>query len=158
MRKLRPSAHSARQTGTLLLRPTGLQSKPLRVTLSASDPRASFTGHVMDTPWDPLHRAYFMGYAQWTYLTTPFFMTMPGFEVAEISPWQEGDEVWHGLRTKFPNGVASHSKEQDFYFGDDFLLRRHDYHVEVAGGTPVAQYVYDSVEADGISLPTKRHA
>src|SRR5215831_14617140 len=88
MRKLRPSAHSARQTGTLLLRPTGLQSKPLRVTLSASDPRASFTGHVMDTPWDPLHRAYFMGYAQWTYLTTPFFMTMPGFEVTEISPWR----------------------------------------------------------------------
>jgi hypothetical protein len=46
---------------------------------------------------------------------------------AEISPWQEGDEVWHGLRAMFPNGIASQSKEQDFYFGDDFLLRRHDY-------------------------------
>jgi hypothetical protein len=62
------------------------------------------------------------------------------------------------LRTKFPNGVASHSKEQDFYFGDDFLLRRHDYHVEVAGGFPVAQYVYDIVDVDGLRFPTKRRA
>jgi hypothetical protein len=96
------------------------------VVRERSDPRASFAGHILDTPWDALHRAYFIGYAQWTYLTTPFFMTIPGFEVTEISPWQEGDEVWHGLRVKFPNGIGSHSKEQDFYFGDDILLRRHD--------------------------------
>jgi hypothetical protein len=122
------------------------------------DPRASFAGHVMDTPWDPLHRAYFNGYAMWTYLTTPFFMAMPGFEVAEISPWQEGGELWRGLRARFPNGIASHSKEQDFYFGDDFLLRRHDYHVDVAGGFPTAQYVYDIMEVDGLRFPTKRRA
>ena len=35
------------------------------------DPRSSFVGHAMDTPWDPLQRAYFNGYAMWTYLTTP---------------------------------------------------------------------------------------
>jgi len=112
----------------------------------------------MDTPWDPLHRAYFMGYAQWTYLTTPFFMTMPGFEVTEISPWIEDGKLWHGLRARFPNGIASHSKEQDFYFDDDFLLRRHDYHVDVAGSFPVAQYVYDIVDVDGLRFPTKRRA
>ena len=43
-----------------------------------SSPRESFAGHDMNTPWDPLHRAYFSGYAMWTYLTTPFFMAMPG--------------------------------------------------------------------------------
>ncbi len=59
---------------------------------------------------------------------------------------------------RFPDTLASHSKEQDFYFGDDFLLRRHDYHLEIAGGAPVAQYVYDMVEADGIRFPTKRRA
>lgn len=32
------------------------------------DPRASFTDHVMNTRWDPLHLAYFNGYAIWTYL------------------------------------------------------------------------------------------
>ena len=28
-------------------------------------PRDSFAGHQMHTPWDPLHRAYFNGYALW---------------------------------------------------------------------------------------------
>ncbi|HEY6806756.1 MAG TPA: hypothetical protein VI306_24470 [Pyrinomonadaceae bacterium] len=123
-----------------------------------SNPRASFAGHVMNTPWNLLDRAYFSGYARWTYLTTPFLMTMPGFEVEEIPPWREGDELWRGLRARFPNEIASHSKEQDFYFGDDFLLRRHDYNVEIAGGFPAVQYVSDIVEAGGLRFPTKRRA
>jgi hypothetical protein len=123
-----------------------------------SDPRGAFDRHDMLTPWDPLHRAYFNGYAMWTYLTTPFFMTMPGFQVTEIAPWQEGAEVWRGLRVRFPDEVPSHSNVQDFYFGEDFLLRRHDYHVDIAGGFPVAQYVGDFVVVDGIRFPTKRRA
>ncbi len=103
-------------------------------------------------------RAYFNGYARWTYLTTPFFMAMPGFQITEIQPWQEGNERWRGLRVRFPETIASHSKEQDFYFGDDFLLRRHDYNLEIAGGAPVAQYVSDIVEAEGFRFPSKRRA
>ena len=41
-------------------------------------PRDSFAGHQMNTPWDPLHRAYFNGEALWTYLTTPFLLAMDG--------------------------------------------------------------------------------
>lgn len=122
------------------------------------EPRAAFAGHTMSTAWDMLHRAYFNGYARWTYLNTPFLMAMPGFEVIEIPPWREGAEKWRGLRARFPDGLASHSKEQDFYFGEDFLLRRHDYFLEVAGGVPVAQYVHEIVEADGFRFPTKRRA
>jgi hypothetical protein len=134
------------------------------------DPRAAFDGHELATPWDPLDRAYFNGYALWTYLTTPFLLTMPGFTVEEIRPWREGGqeggqaggqregEEWRGLRAVFPPGIASHSTVQDFYFGPDHLLRRHDYHVDVAGGLPAAQYVFDIVEADGIRLPTRRRA
>ncbi|MCF3130795.1 hypothetical protein [Streptomyces olivochromogenes] len=121
-------------------------------------PRDSFTGHELSTPWDPLDRAYFNGYALWTYLTTPFLLAMPGFDVTEIAPWREGDELWRGLRATFPPGIASHSTHQDFYFGFDHLLRRHDYHVDVAGGFAAAQYVHDIVEADGIRLPTRRRA
>lgn len=123
-----------------------------------ADPRASFAGHAMNTPWDPLHRAYFNGYAMWTYLTTPFLLAAPGFEVTEIAPWKEGSEHWRGLRARFPDHIASHSKEQDFYFGDDFLLRRHDYHVDVAGNFPAAQYLSEIVEAHGLRFPTKRRA
>jgi len=135
-----------------------IESNGGAVVEERSDPRASFAGHVMNTPWDLLQRAYFSGYARWTYLTTPFLLAMPGFEVEEIAPWHEGDEVWRGLRARFPEGIASHSKEQDFYFGDDLLLRRHDYNVEVAGGFPAAQYVYDIVEVEGFRYPTKRRA
>src|SRR5690348_5541186 len=39
-------------------------------------PRASFDGHEFSSPWDPLQRAYFNGYAMWTYLTTPFLLTL----------------------------------------------------------------------------------
>src|ERR1700739_4150721 len=46
-------------------------------------PRDSFAGHQMNTPWDALHRAYFNGYALWTYLTTPFLLAMDGVRVEE---------------------------------------------------------------------------
>lgn len=128
------------------------------VVRERSEPRTSFDGHDLLTPWDPLHRAYFNGYAMWTYLTTPFFMAMPGFEVTEIDSWQEGGERWRGLRVRFPDEIASHSKEQNFYFGEDLLLRRHDYHVDVAGGFPAAQYIGDIATVDGIQLPMKRRA
>lgn len=128
------------------------------VVAERSDPRASFAGHELTTPWDPLHRAYFNGYAMWTYLTTPFLLALPGVAVSEIAPLQENGEKWAGLQAVFPAEVATHCRVQEFYFGDDHLLRRHDYRVDVAGGFAAAQYVHDIVEADGIRLPTQRRA
>lgn len=81
-----------------------------------------------------------------------------GFNVAEISPWQEGPEAWRGLRVEFAYHIASHSRFQDFYFVDDGLLRRHDYHVDVAGGFAAAQYVSEYVEAQGFRFPSRRRA
>lgn len=67
-----------------------------------------------------LDRAYFNGYALWTYLTTPFLFALPGFAVEGIEPWREQGELWRGLRVSFPPEIASHSKKQDFHFGPDF--------------------------------------
>ena len=128
------------------------------VVAERHDPRTSFAGHEMTTPWDPLHRAYFNGYALWTYLTTPFLLTMDGVEVTEGEPWTEGRETWRVLHARFPGSIATHSALQDFFFGDDLLLRRHDYNVDVAGGFGGAQLVYDYIEADGIRLPSRRRA
>ncbi|MBV8966412.1 MAG: hypothetical protein JO191_09585 [Mycobacteriaceae bacterium] len=129
-----------------------------RVVAERNNPRESFAGHDLTTPWDPLQRAYFNGYALWTYLTTPFLMTLPGFTVAEIEPIEDNGEQWFGLQAHFPDSFASHSRLQEFYFGNDFLLRRHDYRVDVAGGFAAIQYVYDITDADGIKLPSKRRA
>lgn len=53
-------------------------------------PRAAFAGHDLTTPWDPLHRAYFNGYALWTYLNTPFVLAEPGFAISDIPALTEG--------------------------------------------------------------------
>ena len=127
-----------------------------RVIAERSSPRASFAQHDMRTHWDPLHRAYFNGYALWTCLTTPFLLAMEGFQLREIEPWREGAEIWRGLRATFPATIASHSTEQDFYFGPDMLIRRHDYSVEIAGNFSAAQYMSDLVNIDGIKIPTRR--
>jgi len=128
------------------------------VVAERNNPRASFAGHEMQTPWDPLHRAYFNGYALWTYLTTPFLLTIAGVQVEEIEPWTESGETWRVLRARFTDKIATHSTVQDFFFGEDLLLRRHDYNVDVAGGFGAAQLVSDYIEADGIQLPGKRRA
>lgn len=49
-----------------------------KVIAERSAPRESFRGHGETTPWDPLQRAYFNGYALWSYLTMPFLFTLPG--------------------------------------------------------------------------------
>ena len=121
-------------------------------------PKDSFAGHQMNTPWDELHRAYFNGEAVWTYLTTPFLLAMNGVQVEETEPWREGTQTWRVLRGYFPGSIETHNLIQDFFFGEDLRLRRHDYCVNIAGGFKAAQLTSDYVVANGISLPTKRRA
>jgi hypothetical protein len=121
-------------------------------------PKDSFAGHQMSTPWDALDRAYFNGEAVWTYLTTPFLLAMDGVHVEETDAWQEGQETWRVLRAYFPGSIETHNLIQDFFFGEDFMLRRHDYSVNIAGGFKAAQLTSDYVVANGIRLPSKRRA
>jgi len=121
-------------------------------------PKDSFAGHQMNTPWDPLQRAYFNGEALWTYLTTPFLLAMEGVQVEQLEPWQEGGEIWQVLRARFPGSIETHSLAQDFFFGEDLMLRRHDYAVNIAGGFAAAQLASRYVEANGIRLPARRRA
>jgi hypothetical protein len=121
-------------------------------------PTDSFAGHQMSTPWDELQRAYFNGEALWTYLTTPFLLAMDGVQVEETKPWGEGAETWRVLRAYFPASIETHSLIQDFFFGEDLMLRRHDYQVNIAGGFGASQLTSEYVTANGIRLPTKRRA
>src|SRR5712692_5136410 len=123
---------------------------PERVAIETDDatiiealdqPRASFAGHTLETPWSTLQLAYFVGTAMWTYLTQPFTFALPEFETSELDPWQEGDEEWRRLHVVWPGYLATHSTEQTLYVGRDGLFRRHDYEVEISGGTSAAHYV-----------------
>jgi hypothetical protein len=62
------------------------------------------------------------------------------------------------LRAYFPDSIETHSLVENFYFGDDLMLRRHDYNVNVAGGFGAAQLTSNYIQANGIRLPTKRRA
>jgi hypothetical protein len=131
----------------------GAEGQPLA---SRDDPRQAFAGHGLATPWDAHHLLYFAGYAMWTYLTTPFLFEMPGFRAEELAPWEEGGERWRRLRVHFPAGTPSHSPVQTFYFGADGLLRRHDYSVDVIGGTSSANYASEHKDFGGLVFPTRR--
>jgi len=119
-------------------------------------PRASFAGHALETPWTELQLAYFAGYAMWTYLNLPFLALHEGVEVEELPVWHESGEAWRPLRLTFSDKIATHSKVQTIYAADDGLLRRHDYVVEIAGGSPAAHYLGNYVTVDGIKFPTER--
>ena len=119
------------------------------------DPRESFKGYEMETPWSNPQVAYFAGYTMWTYLTSPFILTQPGVVSEEIESWDENGQTWRRLRVRFPNSIATHSTVQTFYFDKQGLLRRHDYEVDIQGSNPAVRYVHDPIEVSGIILPTK---
>ena len=130
--------------------PTGEILEELR------EPRASFAGHTLETPWSALQLAYFVGCAMWTYLNTPFLLAHPGVLLEELSPWKESGETWRRLQVSYPDDIATHSSSQTLYVDSEGLLKRHDYDVEIAGGTPGAHYVEGYEEVSGIMFPTKR--
>jgi hypothetical protein len=137
---------------------------PARVAIEGADgalleevlePRASFAGHQLDTPWSDPQLAYFVGYAIWNYFTMPFTLAMPGFAVEELPAWREGEQTWRRLQVTFPPHLATHCPVQTFYFSDDGLLRRHDYEVDIAGAAPAVHYLSHHVTVQGITLPTR---
>jgi hypothetical protein len=119
-------------------------------------PRASFIGHSLQTPWTELQLAYFAGCAMWTYLNMPFLLAWPGVETEELEPWPTDGGDWRRLAVRFPAGIATHSSLQTLYFDGEGLLKRHDYDVEIAGNTPGAHMIENYAEVSGIKFPTKR--
>lgn len=139
--------------------------RPERVALLGADggvvdaldqPRASFAGHTLETPWTAPQLAYFAGCAMWTYFNMPFLLAWDGVETEALDPWEEDGARWRRLRVQLPPAIVSHSSVQTLYVTDEGLIARHDYDVEIAGGTPGAHYPTDYVTVDGIRLPTRR--
>ncbi|MFP3547458.1 hypothetical protein SB748_29075 [Rhizobium sp. SIMBA_035] len=118
--------------------------------------REAFGDRGFDTRWDPLNLAYFNGYAMWTYHALPFLIGEPHYELEAIAPvLLEGREL-RGLLVRFPENVHTHTREQRLYFGEDGLLRRHDYSVDVWADSTAAHFLSDYVEVDGFKFPSRR--
>ncbi|CDG83102.1 hypothetical protein [Janthinobacterium agaricidamnosum] len=133
-----------------------IETKAGEEIASQPDPRATFAGHTWESPWTPTQLAYFNGYATWLYFVTPFLLARPGFTFSDVPPISHNGETLRGLKVRFPAHIHTHSQEQVLYFGDDGLLRRHDYKVDVAGASPGAHFLSEYQEFQGIRFPTKR--
>jgi hypothetical protein len=90
-----------------------LEGQPVETLALA---RAGFKAMVRNSPWDALHLGYFLGYACWNYLTTPFLFSYPGVAAREMEPWREAGQTWHRLQVRFRVSIATHNPEQVFYF------------------------------------------
>lgn len=119
------------------------------------DPDASYPPFESTVAWDAIQVAYFTSAAVWNYLTTPFLLSYPGVEAREGEAWSEEGETWRRLDVVFPDSIATHNRDQSFYFDEDFLLRRLDYQPLVTQ-TPIAHYAYEHKDFDGLTFPTKR--
>jgi hypothetical protein len=120
-----------------------------------TDPRVSFAEHDATSPWDTLQTGYFLSYALWNYLTEPFLLSYPGFEAHEIDPSEQDGETWQRLQVTFPSTVATHNRQQVFYFDSAGMQRRLDYAPEINGDTPTAHYTDDHKTFAGIVAPTR---
>jgi len=129
-----------------------------KILEARDNPRAAFDGHKVETKWDELHLAYFSGYAMWNYLTVPFTLTLPGFQIEEIEPWPEKNETWRRLKVIFPDNIATHCPEQIFYINQKGLIARMDYAASATGGVPTAHYLLDHEAFEGFVMPTHRRA
>jgi hypothetical protein len=148
-----PGYRSVFETGPERVTIETTSGQPVDQRLQA---RAAFRGHVRATAWDRLHLGYFIGYAFWNYLVSPFLFTWPGVEAHEIEPWYESGQTWRRLHVSFPPAIATHNPGQVFYFDRDGLQRRMDYVTEILGATLVAHYTSRHQDFGGIVFPTRR--
>jgi len=126
-------------------------------SLHRADARQAFSKVRHKLSWDTLDALYFIGYALWNYVSTPFMMTRPGFDLREGESWREGGETWRRLHVAFPPDIPTHSREQTFYFDASGLLRRLDYTAEVfSSWARACNYCFDYREMSGIMVPTRR--
>lgn len=70
--------------------------------LYRANAREAFSRMSHKLKWDTLDALYFAGYALWNYVSTPFMLARPGFQLREGEPWHEGDETWRRLEAISP--------------------------------------------------------
>ena len=113
-----------------------------------------FRSELQSTTWDELQLAHYCGYLIWNYIATPFILADPDFETKELRRNVARGESLRQLRVVFPARVATHGREQTFYFDREGLLRRLDYPAAHEEHTQIAQMFSGHQRFTGILVPT----
>ena len=70
----------------------------------------------------------------------------------------EATKTYRAVHAVSAGSIETHCLVQDFFFGEDLMLRGDGYSVNIASGFGAAQLTSDYAEANGTRLPTKRRA
>lgn len=99
--------------------------------------------------WDELDVLHFAGYAMWNYLTVPFLLAAPGFEIEELAGRR--------LRVRFPPEIPTHSREQIVHLDEVGRVARLDYTAEMMGPWAKAANLCSAYDVrDGLVLAVRR--
>lgn len=121
------------------------------------NPRSAFKGFSRLLSWDDLDFIYFGGYATWNYLVAPFFFLRQGFHFEVLEPITVSSSSWFRLKVTMPENLPTHSREQIFYFDENWHLQRLDYVAEVVGGWAHAAHLCENyLNFNGLTAPTRR--
>jgi hypothetical protein len=116
------------------------------------DHRGTFRGLSKFRRWSPLDAAYFFGYALWHYHVVPFTLGM-----ARLHGILRRRGVPQGVDVSFPEGIHTHCRRQQFYFGAEGRIVRHDYVAEVIGPMARGAHLWEDYEQrDGLSVARRR--
>ncbi len=115
------------------------------------DHRRTFAGLAKHRRWSPLDGLYFFGYALWHYHVLPFTLGE-----ARLLRVVTNRGVPEGIDVVFPRDVATHSPRQQFYFGADGRIVRHDYVAEVVGAWACGSHFWEDYARCGGLLIARR--
>lgn len=134
-----------------------IESADGRVLSRCLEPRRAFRDARHFLWWDALDLLYFAGYAMWTYISVPFVLTGPGYELRQAGTWEEGGQTWRKLHVRFPPGIHTHSRDQVVYADERGRIWRQDYTAEPFGTwAKAANYSTAHQDFGGLVVPARR--
>jgi hypothetical protein len=131
-----------------------LEGQDARRLMERQGTPEEFRRELQSTTWDELQLAHYCGYLIWNHIATPFILADPDFETKELRRNVARGESLRQLRVVFPARVATHGREQTFYFDREGLLRRLDYPAAHEEHTQIAQMFSGHQRLTGILVPT----
>jgi len=120
--------------------------------LVSANHRRTLRGLSKYRRWSPLDALYFFGYALWHYHVVPF--TLPRARLLRVLT-RHG--VPAGIDVIFRPDVITHCSRQQFHFGRDGRIARHDYVADVVGAWARGSHFWeDYQDCGGLAIARRR--
>lgn len=132
-----------------------LDAKTTETLIGSVRHRKTFAGRARRRRWTPLDAAYFFGYALLHYHSIPFTLGEASF--VSLRRVRSRGEDLSALELDFPPERETHCTRQTFYFGEEGLVRRHDYVAEIISPRARGCHYWEDYELSGsFRIATRR--